>query len=106
MYPMLYISILHSVRSQHLSIRSNILRSFVVSLPPKPKQCHEYSRATGQQAGVVHRRGRDGHGKRKAENHDKDDDVQRSDRVYDEANRSFHPEPARCYLGASAQQVR
>ena len=97
---------LHSVRSQHVSIRSDILRSLVVPLPPKPKKRHEYGHAAGQKARVIHRRRRDGHREWKAEDHDKDNDVQTSNSVDDEANSPFHPEPTWCYLGASAQQVR
>ena len=93
---------LYSVRSQRISIRSNILRSLILPLPPKPKQRYKYRRAASQKAGVIHRGRRNGHGERKAEYHDKDYDVHASDSVYDEADRPSHPETAWRYFGPSA----
>lgn len=93
---------LHRVRSQHLSVRSNILGSFVVLLPPKPKQRYEHSGTTGHETRIIHRHRIYRHREREAEYHDKDDDVQTRDGVDDVSQRPFHPEPARRDLGPSA----
>ena len=92
---------LHRVLCQHISVRSDVFGSLVIPLPPKPKQRNKHGRATSQKAGVVHCRRRDGHGERKAKDHNKENDVQASDSVDDISNRPFHPKPTRYDLGPS-----
>lgn len=94
---------LHRVRGQHVRIRCDILWPLIIPPSPKPKQRHEQRRAARQETGVVHRRRRDGHGIREAENHHEDGNVQAGDGVDDEPQRARHPEPAGRHLGASAQ---
>ena len=81
------------------------MRAYIVALAPEPKSRHKHRQATCNQGGIIHRLRIDRHGKRKAEDNDKDNDIKTGYPVYDKPNWPSHPEPAWCDILAPAQEM-
>ena len=96
----------NSILGQNGTLQGDKARSLIIPFPPQPETSHGERKAAGDQAGIIHQLGINGHGKREAENDDKRDDIEACNSIDQESRCTLHPEPARSDIRSLAEKMR
>lgn len=91
---------------QNMRIQNHLPRPNVCALSDEPEKQNKQAKSPGNERGIVHRCGVNGHAEGETEDDDEDDDVGACDAVDNKSSCPLHPEPARCHVSPPGKKMR